>query len=471
VGKVTGFLEFERFDPSKRAVTERLHDYREFELPVVQETLVQQGARCMDCGIPFCNTGCPLGNLIPDWNDAVYKNQAELASQSLHSTNNFPEVTGRICPAPCEAACVLGINDEPVSIKLVERAIADRAFDEGFVQPILPKTKTGKTVAVVGSGPAGLAAAQQLARAGHTVTVYERDDRIGGLLTYGIPDFKLEKSIIARRVEQMRAEGVLFETSADVGGSITGSDLRSKHDAVVLAIGSRKPRDLMVPGRELSGVHYAMDFLTQQNRRVAGETVPDAGAILATGKHVVVIGGGDTGSDCIGTSHRQGAKSVTSFEIMPRPPEERAASTPWPQWPLMLRTSSSHEEGGNRDWSVSTERITGDGRVEQLHCVRVEFRAGKFERVAGSEFVLPADLVLLAMGFVHPEREGVVEQLGVELDQRGNVRIDKQCMASVPGVFAAGDCQRGQSLVVWAIADGRRAARGVDQYLMGRTEL
>ncbi len=471
MGKITGFLEFERFDPSKRAVGERLHDYREFELPVVQETLVQQGARCMDCGIPFCNTGCPLGNLIPDWNDHVFKNLPELASQSLHATNNFPEITGRVCPAPCEAACVLGINDDPVSIKLIERAIADRAFEEGFIQPVLPKTKTGKTVAVVGSGPAGLAAAQQLARAGHSVTVYERDDRIGGLLTYGIPDFKLEKTIIARRVEQMRAEGVVFETSADVGGRITGDDLRVRHDAVVLAIGSRKPRDLMVPGRELTGVHYAMDFLTQQNRRVAGERVPDEGAILATGKHVVVIGGGDTGSDCIGTSHRQGAKSVTSFEIMPRPPEERAMTTPWPQWPLILRTSSSHEEGGTRDWSVSTERITGNGRVEELHCVRVEFRSGKFERIAGSEFVLPADLVLLAMGFVHPEREGVVEQLGVDLDTRGNVRIDKSCMASVPGVFAAGDCQRGQSLVVWAIADGRRAARGVDQYLMGRTEL
>jgi glutamate synthase (NADPH/NADH) small chain len=471
VGKVTGFLEFERFDPSKRAVAERVRDYREFELPVVQEELTKQGARCMDCGIPFCNTGCPLGNLIPDWNDHVFKNQPELASLSLHATNNFPEVTGRICPAPCEAACVLGINDDPVSIKLIEHAIADRAFAEGFVKPVLPKVKTGKTVAIVGSGPAGLAAAQQLARAGHTVTLYERDDRLGGLLTYGIPDFKLEKSIVARRVEQMTAEGVLFRTSADVGGAITGADLRAKHDAVLLAIGSRKPRDLAVPGRELPGVHYAMDFLTQQNRRVAGDVVPDAGAILATGKNVIVIGGGDTGSDCIGTSHRQGAKSVTSFEIMPRPPDERAVSTPWPQWPLMLRTSSSHEEGGARDWSVSTESISGNGRVEALHCVRVEFRGGKFERVAGSEFTLPADLVLLAMGFVHPEREGVVEQLGVELDARGNVRIDKACMSTVPGVFAAGDCQRGQSLVVWAIADGRRAARGVDQFLMGRTEL
>jgi glutamate synthase (NADPH/NADH) small chain len=471
VGKVTGFLEFERTDPSKRKVAERVSDYREFELPVVQETLVQQGARCMDCGIPFCNSGCPLSNLIPDWNDHVYKNLPELASHSLHSTNNFPEITGRICPAPCEAACVLGINDDPVSIKLIERSIADRAFAEGFVKPIPPRVRTGKTVAVIGSGPAGLAAAQQLARAGHSVTVYERDDRLGGLLTYGIPDFKLEKSIVDRRVQQLTAEGVVFQTSADVGGSITGDDLRARHDAVLLAIGSRKPRDLTVAGRELPGVHFAMDFLTQQNRRVAGDAVPDAGAILATGKHVVVIGGGDTGSDCIGTSHRQGAKSVTSFEIMPRPPEERATTTPWPQWPLMMRTSSSHEEGGARDWSVSTERVVGNGRVEALECVRVEFRAGKFERMAGSEFTLPADLVLLAMGFVHPEREGVVEQLGLELDARGNVRIDKSFMASVPGVFAAGDCQRGQSLVVWAIADGRRAARGVDQYLMGRSEL
>jgi len=471
VGKVTGFLEFERSDPSKRAVAERVRDYREFELPIVQEELTKQGARCMDCGVPFCNTGCPLGNLIPDWNDAVYKNEPELASISLHSTNNFPEVTGRVCPAPCEAACVLGINDDPVSIKLIERSIADRAFADNLVKPVLPKTKTGKTVAVIGSGPAGMAAAQQLTRAGHTVTLYERDDRLGGLLTYGIPDFKLEKSIIERRIEQMRAEGVEFRTSADVGGSITGQDLRAKHDAVLLAIGSRKPRDLTVPGRELPGTHFAMDFLTQQNRRVAGDTVPDAGAILATGKNVIVIGGGDTGSDCIGTSHRQGAKSVTSFEIMPRPPEERASTTPWPQWPLMLRTSSSHDEGGTRDWSVSTERITGNGRVEQLHCVRVELKNGKFERVAGSEFTLPADLVLLAMGFVHPEREGVVEQLGVELDARGNVRIDKSFMSSVPGVFAAGDCQRGQSLVVWAIADGRKAARGVDQFLMGRSEL
>jgi glutamate synthase (NADPH) small chain len=471
VGKVTGFLEFERLDPSKRPVPERVRDYKEFELPVVQDTIAKEGARCMDCGIPFCNTGCPLGNLIPDWNDHVFKNQPELASLALHATNNFPEVTGRVCPAPCEAACVLGINDDPVSIKLIERTIADRAFSESLVKPVLPRMRTGKKVAVVGSGPAGMAAAQQLNRAGHTVTLYERDDRIGGLLTYGIPDFKLEKSIIDRRVRQMTEEGVLFEAGVDVGRTVTGDDLRAQYDAVVLSIGSRKPRDLTVPGRELAGVHFAMDFLTQQNRRVAGDAVPEQGAILATGKNVVVIGGGDTGSDCIGTSHRQGAKSVTSFEIMPRPPNERAGSTPWPMWPLMLRTSSSHEEGGERDFSVSTERLTGNGKVEALHCVRVALSNGRFEPVAGSEFVLPADLVLLAMGFVHPEKEGLVEQLGVSLDGRGNVAVDKDFASSVRGVFAAGDCQRGQSLVVWAIADGRKAAASVDRYLMGRTEL
>jgi glutamate synthase (NADPH/NADH) small chain len=472
VGKVTGFLEFERLDPEKRAVAERIKDWREFELPVIQETIAKEGARCMDCGIPFCNTGCPLGNLIPDWNDHVFKNQPELAIQALHATNNFPEVTGRVCPAPCEAACVLGINDDPVSIKLIERTIADRAFAEQLVVPVLPKLRTGKKVAVIGSGPAGLAAAQQLNRAGHSVTLYERDDRIGGLLTYGIPDFKMEKQIVERRVKQMTEEGVVFKAGVDVGKTVTGDELRANFDAVVLAIGSRKPRDLPVPGRELDGVHFAMDFLTQQNRRVAGDVVPAEGAILATGKNVVVIGGGDTGSDCIGTSHRQGAKSVTNFEIMPRPPDERATSTPWPMWPLMLRTSSSHEEGGTRDFSISTERVTGkNGRVEKLHCVRVEMREGKFERVPGSEFVLDAELVLLAMGFVHPEHEGVVEQLGVKLDRRGNVAIDPNFMSSVSGVFAAGDCERGQSLVVWAIADARKAARSVDKFLMGRTEL
>ena len=472
MGKVTGFLEFERQDPSKRPAAERVHDYREFELPVVQDDLVKQGARCMDCGVPFCNTGCPLGNLIPDWNDHVYRGEPQRAIEALHATNNFPEFTGRVCPAPCEAACVLGINDDPVSIKLIERSIADRAFEEGFVKPQPPRQRTGKKVAVVGSGPAGLAAAQQLNRAGHSVTLFERDDRIGGLLTYGIPDFKMEKSLVERRVQQMTAEGVEFRTNVDIGRTITADQLRTDFDAIVLCIGSRKPRDLEVAGRELSGIHFAMDFLTQQNKRVAGDAVPDEGAILATGKNVVVIGGGDTGSDCIGTSHRQGAKSVTSFEIMPRPPEERAGSTPWPLWPLKMRTSSSHEEGGSRDWSVSTEKVSGEnGQITKLHCVKVEFKAGKFERVAGSEFEIPADLVLLAMGFVHPEHPGIVEGLGLTINGRGNIQVDGNFATNQRGVFAAGDCQRGQSLVVWAIAEGRKAARAADIFLMGRSEL
>ncbi len=471
MGKITGFLEIERVNPSKRPARERVKDYREFELPIVQETVSAQGARCMDCGIPFCNTGCPLGNLIPDWNDHVYRNKPEQAIAALHATNNFPEFTGRVCPAPCEAACVLGINEDPVSIKLIERSIIDRAFEEGLVKPVLAKTKTGKRIAVVGSGPAGMAAAQQLARAGHDVTLFERDDRIGGLLTYGIPDFKMEKSLVERRVAQMSAEGVTFKTSVHVGRDLTTDTLKRDFHATILAIGSRKPRDLEVPGRELPGTYFAMDFLTQQNRRVAGLPVPDSEAILATGKNVIVIGGGDTGSDCIGTSHRQGALNVTSFEIMPRPPDERASSTPWPLWPLQLRTSSSHEEGGKRDWSVSTESVSGNGKVEKLHCVRVELKGGRFERVAGSEFELPADLVLLAMGFVHPEHPGIVSDLGLKLDRRGNVEVDADFMSSVPGVFAAGDCQRGQSLVVWAIAEGRKAARNVDQFLMGHTEL
>ncbi|RYZ08909.1 MAG: glutamate synthase subunit beta [Myxococcales bacterium] len=472
MGKVTGFLEFERQDPSKRPATERVQDYREFELPVLQDDLVKQGARCMDCGVPFCNTGCPLGNLIPDWNDHVYRTEPQRAIDALHATNNFPEFTGRVCPAPCEAACVLGINDDPVSIKLIERSIADRSWNDQLIKPQLPRVRTGKKVAVIGSGPAGMAAAQQLNRAGHTVTLFERDDRIGGLLTYGIPDFKMEKSLVERRVQQMTEEGVIFKTSVDIGRDISADQLRADFDAIVLCIGSRKPRDLEVPGRELSGVHFAMDFLMQQNRRVAGDAVPDEEAILATGKHVVVIGGGDTGSDCIGTSHRQGAKSVTSFEIMPRPPEERAGTTPWPLWPLQLRTSSSHEEGGNRDWSVSTERVSGEnGKISKLHCVKVELKGGKFQRVAGSEFDIPADLVLLAMGFVHPEHPGIVEGLGLTINGRGNIQVDETFATNQKGVFAAGDCQRGQSLVVWAIAEGRKAAKACDTYLMGRSEL
>lgn len=471
MGKVTGFLEYPRREPNKLPVEERTRSYREFELPVLQDELSEQGARCMDCGVPFCNTGCPLGNLIPDWNDHVYQNRMQEAVEALHATNNFPEVTGRVCPAPCEAACVLGINDDAVSIKLIEHSIADYALEHQLLRPQKAAKRTFKKVAVIGSGPAGLAAAQQLARAGHSVVVFEKDDRIGGLLQYGIPDFKMEKWLIQRRVEQMQGEGVQFQTGVDVGVDITAEQLKRDFNAIVLAMGSRVPRDLPVEGRDLPGIHFAMDFLTQQNKRVAGDSIDGAEAILAKDKHVVVLGGGDTGSDCIGTSHRQGAKSVTSFEIMPRPPDTRADQTPWPRWPMMFRTSSSHEEGGERDFSVSTLKFSGDGRVERLHCARVEFQDGRFQAVQGSEFEVRADLVLLAMGFVHPERRGLIDDLGVALDERGNVKVAGNFMSSVPGVFAAGDCQRGQSLVVWAIADGRKTACAVDEYLMGRTEL
>ena len=471
MGKVTGFIEYGRKLAPKRPATERTKDYREFELPVVQEELQIQGARCMDCGIPFCNTGCPLGNLIPDWNDHVYHLDWEEAVDSLHATNNFPEFTGRVCPAPCEAACVLNINDDPVSIKLIEKSIADRGFEEGWIKPEPAQWQSGKRVAVIGSGPAGLATAQQLARAGHAVTVFERDDRLGGLLMYGIPDFKLDKSLIARRVEQMRQEGVEFRTGVHVGEDITAAKLRSQFDAICLCAGSRVPRDLPVEGRDLKGVHFAMDFLEQQNRRVAGDVIPPEKEILATGKHVVVIGGGDTGSDCIGTSHRHGALSVTNFEIMPRPPDSPAPFT-WPLWPLMLRTSTSHEEGGTRDFSVSTKRIVGEnGVVKKLVCCKVELKHGRFEEVPHSEFDIAADLVLLAMGFVHPERNGLLAQLGVELTDRGNIQVDNNFQTSVPGVFAAGDAQRGQSLVVWAISDGRKAARAIDTFLTGRSDL
>jgi glutamate synthase (NADPH) small chain len=470
MGKIRGFLEIERREHRKRSVAERLLDWREFELPVPDAELAEQAARCMDCGIPFCHDGCPLGNLIPDWNDLFSKGRLDEAAAALYATNNFPEVTGRVCPAPCEASCVLNIDESPVTIKNVERGIADRAIEQNLLVPIMAQVKTGKRVAMVGSGPAGLAAAQQLARRGHDVTVFERDDRIGGLLRYGIPDFKLEKHIIDHRVEQMRAEGVTFRTSVHVGLDVTGAELRGKYDAIVLCGGARRPRDLPVPGRELRGIHFAMEFLEQGNRRVAGDAILEERAILATGRRVVIIGGGDTGSDCLGTSHRQKAAHVTQLELLPKPPPRRAPTNPWPAWPLILRTSSSQEEGGDRDWAVMTTSFRGDenGRVRALCAVRVYLRPGQAPApMVGTEFEIPCELVLLAMGFVGSEKEGLLEQLGVEIDARGNVKTT-QGRTSVTGVFAAGDQARGQSLVVWAIAEGRKVAEEVDAFLMGR---
>jgi glutamate synthase (NADPH) small chain len=465
MGKVTGFLEIQREQPTRRKADERVKDWFEIYEPFPEEKQREQGARCMDCGVPFCHTGCPVNNLIPDWNDLVYNNRWEAAIRRLHSTNNFPEFTGRICPAPCEAACVLGINQPPVSIKLIERSIVERGWEEGWIHPEPPEQATGKRVAVVGSGPAGLAAAQQLRRAGHSVTVYEKNDRIGGLLRYGIPNFKLEKSVIDRRIDQMRAEGVQFITNAHVGVNIPIEKLTGQFEAILLCGGSEHPRDLSIPGRELKGIHYAMEFLPQQNRRNEGDVVDPSIAILATGKRVLIIGGGDTGADCLGTSHRQGAKSIHQFEIMPKPPDQRAASTPWPLWPMQLRTESSHEEGGVRDWSINSVKFSGDenGNVKQLHGVRVG-PAPKFEAIAGTEFTLDVDLVLLAMGFLGPVRSGMIEQLGLTLDNRGNIATTNY-MSSVDGIFAAGDMRRGQSLVVWAIAEGRKAAAAVDAYL------
>jgi glutamate synthase (NADPH/NADH) small chain len=465
MGKTTGFLEHTREAPTRRPVIERVNDWFEVYQEFPEDKVRTQGARCMDCGVPFCHTGCPLNNVIPDWNDLVYRDRWREAVRVLHATNNFPEFTGRICPAPCEAACVLGINEPPVTIKVIEKTIIEHAFREGWIRPEPPLVRSGKHVAVVGSGPAGLAAAQQLNRAGHSVTVFEKADRIGGLLRYGIPDFKMEKWLLDRRIKQMTAEGVEFRTNVHVGHAIPGEELREDFNAILLAGGAEQPRDLPVPGRKLKGIHFAMEFLPQQNRRGAGDQVPNQ--ILATGKHVVIIGGGDTGADCLGTSHRQKAASVHQFEIMPMPPENRADSTPWPLWPLQLRVESSHEEGGIRDWAIATTSFSGDGHVSKLHAVRVG-PAPKFDPIPGSEFTLDADLVLLAMGFTGPVKTGLIEQLGVNLDARGNVSTDANYMSSAPGVFAAGDLRRGQSLVVWAIAEGRKAAEGIDSYLKNR---
>ena len=481
MGKVTGFLEIERHDRGYDKPDIRRKTWTEFLKPLSEPELSDQAARCMDCGIPFCHQGCPVNNLIPDWNNLVYRHQWQNAIRTLHSTNNFPEFTGRVCPAPCEAACTLNIEDNPVTIKTIECAVVDRAWHEGWIVPYPPSHQTGKRVAVVGSGPAGMACAQQLARAGHTVTLFEKSDRIGGLLRYGIPDFKMEKHLIDRRMRQMEAEGVVFRTNVEVGVTVSMDMLLADYDAVVLSGGAEQPRDLPIPGRELEGIHYAMDFLTQQNKRVAGDPETKAapsGTISAKGRHVVVIGGGDTGSDCIGTSNRHGAASVTQFEILPQPPAKENKMLVWPDWPLKLRTSSSHQEGCDRDWSVQTKRAIGEnGKITALECVRVEWQLGdggqmKLVEVPGSEFTIKADLVFLAMGFTGPRKQGLVEQAGVELDARGNVKAPlTNYKTSKAKVFACGDMRRGQSLVVWAIREGRQCARGVDEFLMGSSEL
>jgi glutamate synthase (NADPH/NADH) small chain len=468
MGDPKGFLKVPRVEEDERPVDERVHDFRELVVPASEAEVRAQASRCMDCGIPFCHQGCPLGNLIPEWNDLVYKGQIDEAGRRLLETNNFPEVTGRVCPAPCEASCVLAMSDEAVTIKSIERTIAAHVTDltAGPLTPQVAPERTGKRVAVVGSGPAGLAAAQQLARAGHDVVVFERDDRIGGLLRYGIPDFKMEKGVLDARIEQMRGEGVTFRVGVSVGLDLRGEQLRHDFDAVVVTIGSRTPRDLPIGGRELHGIHFAMEYLSQQNHRLAGDTIDSARAVVATGKHVVVIGGGDTGSDCVGTALRQGAISVTQLELMPKPALVRLPTNPWPEWPLVLRTSSSQEEGMERDWSVSTRAFKGaEGHVTSLEAARVTLEKGRVKPVAGQTLSLPCELVLLAMGFVGPERGGVIEQLGLALDGRGNIRTDASGATSVPGVFAGGDAARGQSLVVWAIADGRRLASGVSTWL------
>ncbi len=474
MGDIRGFIQIKRAKQPYRPVKERLKDWKQVMLPYPDADLKKQGARCMDCGVPFCHQGCPLGNVIPDWNDLIFRGKWREAIERLHETNNFPEFTGTLCPAPCEGACVLGINDDAVTIRAIELATIDHAWQEGWVKPLAPTVETNKKVAVIGSGPAGMAAAQQLRRAGHKVVLFERDARIGGLMRYGIPEFKMEKQVLDKRVEQMRAEGVEFRTNAHVGINVAVDDLRKQFDALVLTGGACAARNLDVPGRELNGVHFAMDYLPQQNRVCEGDSV--ANQISAKGKHVIIIGGGDTGADCLGTSNRQGAASVHQLEIMPRPPEMRATNNPWPQWPTIYRVASAHEEGVERVYSVATKRFIGDnGRVTALELVKVEMvlENGKptLKEITGSEFTLKADLVLLAMGFVGPEKPGMLTQLGVKLSERGNVWRDANWMTSVPGVFTAGDMQRGQSLIVWAIAEGRSAARGVDKFLMGASDL
>ncbi len=485
MGDIRGFMHIERKGFGKQPAADRLGHYQEFLQILPVEELRQQGARCMDCGVPFCHTGCPLGNIIPDWNDLIFRDRWREALDRLHATNNFPEFTGRVCPAPCETACVLGINADPVAIKQNEVSIADRGFDEGWIQPNPPARRTGKRVAVVGSGPAGLAAAQQLNRAGHLVTVFERADRPGGLLMYGIPDFKLEKWRVWRRIEQLRAEGVEFRCNTNIGVDLPTSELQATYDAILLTGGATLPRDLPIPGRDLRGVHFAMEFLPQQNMRNQGDQLPAAQDILATGKDVIIIGGGDTGSDCTGTSNRHRARSVTQFELLDRPPElgsyprrdERPAQTPWPYWPVMMRTSTSHEEGCDRHWSILTKEFRGDdqGRLSSLVTTDIRWEPGPdgrpFVEVPGTDRQWPCQLVLLAMGFMGPERRGPISDLGIELDKRGNVICDENFETSVQGVFAAGDMRRGQSLVVWAIHEGREAARGVDRRLMGVTHL
>ncbi|MBN8501073.1 MAG: glutamate synthase subunit beta [Sphingomonadales bacterium] len=476
MGKETGFLELDRRDRTYADPKERLTHYKEFVIPHAEPALKAQASRCMNCGIPYCHNGCPVNNIVPDWNHLVYEGGWQAALDVLHSTNNFPEFTGRICPAPCEASCTLNLIDQPVTIKSIECAIVDKGWEKGWITAQLPERRTGKTVAVVGSGPAGMAAAQQLARAGHSVTVFEKNDRIGGLLRYGIPDFKLEKHLINRRAVQMESEGVEFRTSTEVGVHVSIESLKENFDAVVLSGGAEEPRRLEIPGAELPGVRLAMEFLTQQNKRNAGDDELRAaprGSLVATGKRVVVIGGGDTGSDCVGTSNRQGAASVTQIEIMPQPPEKENKLLTWPDWPLKLRTSSSHEEGVERDWAILTKRVAGrDGQVTGLECVRVEWIEGRMQEVPGSEFTLKADLILLAMGFTGPRKVGLVAQSGVELDARGNVAANvTDYRTSDPQIFACGDMRRGQSLVVWAIREGRQAARAVDEMLMGSSEL